>query len=194
MRLHLLRCALLATTTFAATAATAQSADPPIRQAHDGTFTIAGRAVQCERVRTVLDDDLPNLGAASPYERAIILNPFLMRRASTAVQLFVFHHECGHHHVGESELASDCWAVKRGVRDGWLEPAGLAQVCRSFGNAPETDTHPSGTRRCANLARCFKAAATEAAQARAAAQPGARTATAPKLIDGPHLLWSSRLR
>ena len=31
----------------------------------------------------------------------------------------------------------------------------LAQVCRSFGNAPETSTHPSGASRCASLDQCF---------------------------------------
>jgi len=75
------------------------------------------------------------------------------------VRLFVFHHECGHHHVGASEFGADCWAVQRGVRDGWLNRASLAPICTSFGNGPASATHPSGARRCGNLYRCFAAAA-----------------------------------
>ena len=44
---------------------------------------------------------------------------------------------------------ADCWAVKQGVRQGWLDRQGIDQVCRSFGNTPETPTHPSGASRCA---------------------------------------------
>ena len=151
------------------------------------------------------------------------LRPRLLARYSGAVQLFVFHHECGHTRVGESELEADCWAVGQGVRDGWLDRNGLAQVCRSFDNAPETDTHPSGKRRCANIDRCFAKAETEVAQsspkprataesatvksAKAAApsapsqppaaltSPQVKTAkAAPKLLSAPRLLRSSVLR
>jgi hypothetical protein len=104
----------------------------------------------------VLDPRLPNLGVAAPG--VLVLNPGLLSRHSETVRLFVFHHECGHHHVGASELKADCWAVSEGVKQGWLDRGGLAEACRSFGNAPATSTHPSGARRCANLDRCFAAA------------------------------------
>lgn len=191
MRWRSLLVVALVTMLYSSVAGLAQTVEPAARSARNGGLTFAGRTVSCDKVQTLLDRDLPNLGAAAPDEGILILNPLLLRRYSGTVQLFVFNHECGHHRVGASELGADCWAVKRGVREGWLDKAGLGQVCRSFDNAPVTDTHPSGTRRCANLDRCFALATTELAQQRAAQQ--VRTAaSAPKLIDGPRLLWSSR--
>ncbi len=124
----------------------------------DGSLQLAGQRVACEKVRTRFDRRLDNLGAASPYDRLLVLNPLLLGRERPTVQLFVFHHECGHHRVGVSEIEADCWAVSRGVEAGWLDRKGLDEVCRSFGNAPETRTHPSGKRRCAALDQCFAAA------------------------------------
>jgi hypothetical protein len=158
----------------------------------DGAIAIAGRALRCGGVRNVLDRHLPNLGVAAPG--VLVMNPGLLRRMSDTVQLFVFHHECGHHHVGGSEMGADCWAVKQGVRDGWLNREGLAQVCKSFGNAPATDTHPSGQRRCANLDRCFAAATATYAQHQQRPAPGAGDAQqsnpAPALTSGPTLVRS----
>lgn len=175
-------------------------AEEPMRLGRGGNVQVAGREVHCTNVRTRLDRSLPNLGAAAPDARLMVLNPSLMSRYSGTVQLFVFHHECGHHHVGASEMGADCWAVEKGVRDGWLDRNGLAQVCRSFENAPETDTHPSGKRRCANIDRCFAKAEGQIAQA---GKPAATAATAtpvktakasPKLVGGPRLVRSSVLR
>jgi hypothetical protein len=118
------------------------------------------------------------------------------------VRLFVFHHECGHHHIGASELKADCWAVTEGVKQGWLDRVGLAEACRSFGDAPPTPTHPSGARRCANLDRCFAAASTAQARLQQAKQQSTTAALmtasiardAPKLVSGPILVRSGILR
>src|SRR4030081_119601 len=118
-----------------------QSASP-ISLQRDGAVTIAGRVLRCGSVRNVLDPRLPNLGIAAPG--MLVLNPGLLNRHSESVRLFVFHHECGHHHVGGSELKADCWAVTEGVKQGWLDRGGVAAGGRSFGNAPATATHPSG--------------------------------------------------
>ena len=77
----------------------------------DGAVAIAGRTLRCGGVRNVLDPHLPNLGVAAPG--VLVLNPGLLSRQSEIVRLFVFHHECGHHHVGGNELKADCWAVTR---------------------------------------------------------------------------------
>ncbi len=158
----------------------------------DGTVAIAGRTMRCGNIRSRLDPGLDNLGLSVPDRALIVVNPALLSREPETVRLFVFAHECGHHHVGGSELGADCWAVKRGLSEGWLSRDGLKQVCRSFGNMPETSTHPSAARRCSNLDRCF---ATETAQmARelprpqptskpAAAQPAVETP--PRLVSGP---------
>ena len=170
-----------------------QSASP-ISLQRDGAVTIAGRVLRCGSVRNVLDPRLPNLGVAAPG--VLVLNPGLLNRQSEIVRLFVFHHECGHHHVGASELKADCWAVNEGVKAGWLDRAGLDQACRSFGNAPPTPTHPSGARRCANLDRCFAAASATQGKSQQARQQSTTatlvtasvTRDAPRLVSGPTLV------
>jgi hypothetical protein len=162
-----------------------------IAKQRDGTLLIAGRSLRCGTSRNVLDPHLPNLGLAAPG--VVVFNPRQLNRWPDTVRLFVFHHECGHHHVGGNELAADCWAVKEGVRQGWLDQQGLGQVCRSFGNGPATSTHPGGASRCASLNRCFTTALaarpkektpTTEAKAAPTATPDA---AAPKLIEGPVL-------
>lgn len=128
----------------------------------NGAVVIAGRTLRCGNARNRLDSRLPNLGVAGPG--VVVMNPALLQRHSNTVRLFVFHHECGHQHVGASELRADCWGVRAGVRGGWLSKAGLADVCRSFGNMPETATHPSAKRRCAALEQCYAAAVASQAQ------------------------------
>jgi hypothetical protein len=170
----------------------ATSAQSNIATQRDGTLLIAGRSLRCGGTRNVLDPRLPNLGLAAPG--VVVFNPRQLNRWPDTVRLFVFHHECGHHHVGGDELAADCWAVKEGVRQGWLARGGLAQVCRSFGGGPATPTHPSGARRCASLERCFANAAAVFAKERAApsaaeaqAAPAPTPNAAPKLLHGPTL-------
>ena len=169
-----------------------------VSKQRDGTLLIAGRNLRCGKARNVVDPHLPNLGLAAPG--VLVMNPRLLSRWPATVRLFVFHHECGHHHVGASELAADCWAVKQGVRQGWLDRDGLKQVCRSFGNGPATPTHPSSAARCANLDRCFAGAVARLPKERSPATGEARSAAtgegtagpagpdaSPKLIHGPTL-------
>src|SRR5215475_4648713 len=126
------------------------------QRAANDSVQLAGRTVRCKDVRIVIDPGLPSEGAEAPG--VLILNPEMLNEQPGIVRLFVFHHECGHHNVGDSELEADCWAVGEGVREGWLDAKGLDQICRSFEDAPETSTHPSGRRRCGNLDRCFASA------------------------------------
>src|SRR5262245_36761014 len=195
-------CASLAAVLACASVSGPVQSASPISLQRDGAVTIAGRALRCGGVRNVLDPKLPNLGVAAPG--VLVLNPGLLSRQSEIVRLFVFHHECGHHHVGGSALKADCWAVTGGVRGGCLDRDGVDQACRSCGDAPPTATHPSGARRCANLDRCFAAAV--AAQSKdQAPQAGRQTPRpnlvqasasreAPKLVSGPTLMRSGTLR
>jgi hypothetical protein len=164
--------------------ASAQSTASPVSLQRNGAITMAGRALKCGSVRNVLDNRLPNLGIASPG--VLVMNPRLLTRQPQTVRLFVFYHECGHHHVGGNEMKADCWAVGEGVREGWLDRKGLTQVCASFNDAPPTPTHPSGRARCGNIDRCF-AAATQR-QKTAAATAAAPKSQPPKLTAGPTLV------
>jgi hypothetical protein len=154
--------------------------------------------VRCSNVEVVMDRRLPSEGAAAPG--VLILNPRMLNEQPAIVRLFVFHHECGHHHVGESELKADCWAVDRGVRDGWLDQRGLKEVCDSFEDAPETSSHPSGRRRCRNIDQCFATALaalpprTPIGPKTAAPPTRLASAEAPKLVKEPTLVATGWLR
>ena len=163
----------------------------------DGALAVGGHTLRCKTMRNVLDPRLPGLGLAAPG--VVVLNPKLINRQSNTVRLFVFYHECGHHHVGGSETGADCWAAKQGLRQGWLSREALPQVCRSFGNGPATATHPAGSARCASLQRCFSTALAE--QERRTKQlagtngrnaqstpPAAALGSSPALVSGPTLL------
>jgi hypothetical protein len=178
---------------------TAVPFSPAMAQKSAGNgIEISGRAVRCGNIRILTDRHLPSEGAAAPG--LLILNPRMLSEQPASVRLFVFHHECGHHNVGESELKADCWAVDRGVRDGWLDAKGLHAVCRSFEDAPETDTHPSGQRRCRNLDQCFATAVASLAAQKtpvaAAPLPAPRKTPSapPRLVSGPTLVGTGTLR
>jgi hypothetical protein len=158
----------------------------------DGSLEIGANNVNCGPVRIMLPRRLPDMGVAGPG--FIALNPRLLNSYPEIVRLFVFFHECGHHHVGGNELGADCWAVEQGVREGWLDRDGLGQVCRVFGNDPETSTHPSGRRRCKNLDRCFASAVATLPKPQQESPDGAASAIAragdgtPKLLSPPTLV------
>jgi hypothetical protein len=178
--------------TRVAAASSPRRAHAAVVKQRDGTLLIAGRSLRCGSNRNVLDRHLPNLGLAAPG--VLIINPREISPWSDTVRLFVYHHECGHHHVGGSEIGADCWAAKQGVRDGWLTREGLVDVCRSFGNGPATDTHPAGARRCAALQRCFATAVAALTKEKAAAQAQAVRSVPPKTADAPKLVREPSLK
>jgi hypothetical protein len=189
----------LALLALALTSAVAGTVLPAAAQrAANNSVQLAGRTVRCKDVRIVTDRGIPSEGAQAPG--VLILNPDMLNAQPATVRLFVFHHECGHHNVGDSELEADCWAVGQGVRDGWLDAKGLDQVCLSFEDAPETSTHPSGRRRCRNLDRCFASALSSQGsktptRAIATAPPSKLpTSAQPRLVSGPNLVATGTLR
>jgi hypothetical protein len=123
------------------------------------SVTLGGHKLNCNNAQIMVDRTLPSEGGAG--DDFVILNPDMLKNQPETVRIFVFKHECGHLTVGDSELDADCFAVGKGVREHWLDKAGLKQVCDSFEGAPETDTHPSAARRCMNLDRCYTKAIAE---------------------------------
>jgi len=146
------------------------------------SVTLAGRKVSCGKADILIDRNLPSEGGAG--DTTLILNPNMLNKQPPTVRLFVFNHECGHISVGDSELDADCYAVDHGVREGWLDRSGLGQVCDSFEGAPETDSHPSAKRRCANLDRCFGRAVAQYQQLKPPAPVPAVMPTATASIGG----------
>jgi len=77
-------------------------------------------------------------------------------KVSMAVKLWIYGHECGHLFGGLDENKADCFAVRRGQADGWLDTNGLDQVC-SFISAARADAmHFGGPERCTFMRECFR--------------------------------------
>lgn len=165
----------------------------------DGGVKIGNYAARCGHVPARFDPDLPIEGAAVIGE-AVVLNPALLAEHPETVRLFIYHHECGHHVVGGSELAADCYAVSQGVLGGWLDRAGVDGVCRSIGDEDASSTHPSGRKRCKNMVKCFVEAAARpprpsktATNVVAAKASSPSSASAFRLVREPSLISSGFL-
>lgn len=119
-----------------------------------GKLRVAGRAMQCGRTPTLMDHSFWDYGGAS--EGLIILNPVKLETLPIAVRLYVYAHECGHQIYGRSEPRADCYAVKRGRKEGWLDREGLTQICEFLHDHPGDHIHPPGPARCDAMAKCFR--------------------------------------
>ena len=119
-----------------------------------GKLRIAGTRMQCGKRPTVLDPTLDDYGGA--FDTFIILNPRLLKRLPKQVRLWVYAHECAHQFQGGDEAKADCFAIKRGVRYGWLNSSGMQQICKFIWSAPASTMHPPGPERCVMMRKCFK--------------------------------------
>ncbi|MDX2259979.1 MAG: hypothetical protein NW205_13825 [Hyphomicrobiaceae bacterium] len=118
-----------------------------------GGLSLDGRRQSCGQRPTVLDPALDDYGAA--YPGFLIMNPKLLGRVSTPVKLWIYAHECGHQFRGPDEETADCFAVQRGRRQGWLDAAGLVEVCSFISPAKGDMMHLSGSHRCEYMQKCF---------------------------------------
>lgn len=139
-----------------ATVSISSAAAQQARTVAPGKLVIAGRRLRCGNVPTRLSNGAPGVGFATPG--AITLNPRLLRRYPAVVRWMIYYHECGHHRVGASETAADCYAVRRAKRAGWLTAGGLRHVCDSFRSSPGGRGHLPGPTRCRLMQQCFRSA------------------------------------
>jgi hypothetical protein len=121
-----------------------------------GQYTLDGHRVECSGRPTLLDPGLNDYAAT--YPKFIIVNPTLMAKVATPVKLWIYAHECGHHHVGKDEAKADCYGIKRGRREGWLDAKGLGQICAFIQPGRADSAHFSGPERCAAMRQCYEAA------------------------------------
>lgn len=121
-----------------------------------GKLKLAGRYIACGRTPTQLSSTFWDYGGAT--RGRIILNPVKLAKLPESVRLWVYAHECGHQVYGTRETRADCYAVQRGRREGWLEQAGLNQICAFLRNHPGDWVHPAGPKRCAAMVQCFRKA------------------------------------
>jgi hypothetical protein len=131
----------------------AYAADNEATLAPAGQLEIDGRRMTCGPFPTVLDPHHIDFGGA--YRGFVILNPNLFAGLATPVKLWIFSHECAHQSVGQDEVKADCVAVQRGKREGWLNAAGLAQICEFMQPARADRSHFSGGQRCELMRQCF---------------------------------------
>ncbi len=120
-----------------------------------GLLVLDGHRMTCGKWPTVLDPNL-NDYAAAPYRQFIILNMPYIAKVPTPVKLWIYSHECGHKFGGPDENKADCFAVRRGRTDGWLNAQGIDEVCSFISAAQPDAAHASGPERCALMRECFR--------------------------------------
>ncbi len=125
----------------------------PAKLLPPGGYRLAGYPVRCGRRPIVLNPQFDSWGGA--YPGFIILNPPALKKLPKAVRLFVFAHECGHQFRGRDEDTADSFAIRRGVRRGWLNAKGLQQICQFISKIPADSAHPPGPQRCQRMRAYF---------------------------------------
>jgi len=112
---------------------------------------LAGRRVGCGRRPSVLDPEFDTWAGAYTNPGFIIVNPRYMRKEKMTVQFYIYAHECGHQFRGFDEDTADAFAIRRGVRQGWLKQKGMKEVCRFISRVPGDAEHPAGPLRCKRM-------------------------------------------
>jgi len=111
-----------------------------------GALTIDGKSVNCGKRPTVLNPNFDSWGGAFPG--FLILNTKKISGLNTQVKLYIYSHECGHQFIGADEMKADLFAVRRGVKWGWLDAQGLEDICVFISKLKGDAVHPPGPKRC----------------------------------------------
>lgn len=116
-----------------------------------GRLVIAGRRLSCGSTTTLIRD----FEGFAVSSTVIMLNMQALKDLPRQVQWLIYYHECGHILYGPSESAADCYAIKRGKREGWLTRQTLEDICAVFNISGHGPMHPDPEARCAQLRQCF---------------------------------------
>jgi hypothetical protein len=119
-----------------------------------GALTIGGQSFTCGRRPALLVHKFEDY-AASLYG-FLIVNPERFGKLPPILQRYAYTHECGHQFVGWDEEMADCYAIRRGREEGWLDARGMEEICAFIGKSKGDITHPAGVHRCQIMRRCFK--------------------------------------
>ncbi|MHA1517858.1 MAG: hypothetical protein ACTSYK_04560 [Alphaproteobacteria bacterium] len=114
-----------------------------------GQLKIDGRPVNCGKRPTVLNPNFDSWGGAFPG--FLILNTRKIEGLSTQVKLYIYSHECGHQFIGADETKADLFAIRRGVKWGWLDAQGLEEICIFISKLKGDAVHPPGPQRCKTM-------------------------------------------
>jgi hypothetical protein len=119
-----------------------------------GQLKIDGKAVNCGKRPTVLNPNFDSWGGAFPG--FLILNTKKIDGLSTQVKLYVYSHECGHQFEGADETKADLFAIRRGVKWGWLDAQGLEDICVFIAQLKGDAVHPPGPQRCETMRSYYR--------------------------------------
>ena len=129
-------------------------AGPGARIVKSGKLVLDGYRALCGRRPTVMHPKFDSWGGS--YPQYIILNPVALKEHTRAVKLYVYSHECGHVFRGFSEDTADCFAIRRGVRRGWLTAKGMDEICTFISKVRADAAHPPGPIRCERMRKCYR--------------------------------------
>jgi hypothetical protein len=118
-----------------------------------GALIYDGAQFECGRFPTVLNASLNDYGAA--YFGFILLNPARFEQMPLTLKRYAYAHECGHQYVGYDEGEADCYAVRRGRAEGWLDTKAMDAICAFISRSKGDGVHALGKRRCAMMQQCF---------------------------------------
>jgi hypothetical protein len=130
-----------------------KQAGPDAKLIPQGTLKIDGRTVNCGKRPTVLNSKFDSWGGAFPG--FLILNTKKITGLSTAVKLYIYSHECGHQFEGPDETKADLFAIRRGVKWGWLDAAGMEDICTFISTLKGDAAHPPGPQRCETMRKYY---------------------------------------
>lgn len=127
--------------------ARAQQVIPP------GQFRIGPYPAMCGQAVTVLTG--PQIGdVARATVGQIYLNAPAFFSLTLPAQMFVYAHECAHAMGIFNEAQADCFAIRLGVQQGWVNPATLPHMCATVFASPGSWTHLPGPQRCQLMLAC----------------------------------------
>lgn len=120
-----------------------------------GKLMLGGRRVMCGNRPSVLDPEFDTWAGAYTDPGFIIVNPLYMDKEDPVVQWYIYAHECGHQFRGFDEDTADEFAIRRGVRQGWINDRGMEKICRFIAQVPGDAEHPAGPERCLSMKRIY---------------------------------------
>jgi len=130
-----------------------KQAGPEAKLVPQGTLKVDGRIVNCGKRPTILNSNFDSWGGAFPG--FLILNTKKITGLSTAVKLYIYSHECGHQFEGPDETKADLFAIRRGVKWGWLDAAGMEDICTFISTLKGDSVHPPGPQRCETMRKYY---------------------------------------
>lgn len=131
-----------------------EEAGPDATFVGHGALKLDGKAVNCGTRPTVLNPNFDSWGGAFPG--FVILNSKKISGLPTQVKLYIYSHECGHQFVGADEIQADLFAIRRGIKWGWLDAQGMEDICVFISKLKGDAVHPPGPKRCDKMRSYYR--------------------------------------